>query len=199
MALPIIADTLRVAVQGIATNSHKWENVLHFRKTGALTFAGAIAVLDPLLLAHYRTNVAGGEAWQAAAPTTASLAQFVYTPLDGTSASTIITHAFAGLDAGDPLPVSTCLVVTARTALRGRSYRGRVYTGPYPETYNTAGAPVTSLVAAVAVQWDYLATTRLAGSGVSWVVASYLHSTAQDILHATVDGRWDTQRRRLNS
>ena len=59
MALPVITDTIRVACQGLAANQHKWENVLHFRKTGAITFAAAIAILDPLLIAHYRTNVAG--------------------------------------------------------------------------------------------------------------------------------------------
>lgn len=199
MALPVIANTIRTAVQGVATNSHKWENVLHFRKDPGISYAAAIALLDPLLLAHLRTNVAGGQAWQGAAPGSASLTQIVYTPLDGSSASTVATHAYAGLSGGDPLPVSTCLVVTARTALRGRSYRGRVYTGPYDESYNTAGAPLASVVAAIAIQWDYLATTRLVASGVSWVVASYLHSTSENVLHATVDSRWDTQRRRLNS
>jgi hypothetical protein len=199
MRLPVIADTIRTAVQGIGTNSHKWENVLHFRKSGALSYTGAIAILDPLLLAQYTVNTGAGTAWKNLAPTTATLSQFVYTPLDGATASTVITHAVPGVSGGDPLPVSTSLVVTLRTALRGRSFRGRVYTGPYDESANTAGAPLAAVVAAIAAQWDRFITVNLAGSGVSLVVASYHLVLATDCLHATVDGRWDTQRRRLNS
>ena len=199
MALPVITDTIRVAVQGTASNAHKWANVLHFRKTSALTNAAAIAIIDPLLLAHYNTSAGGGSSWRSFAPTTTTLDQFVYTPLDGTSASSVITHSLAGQQAGDALPASTALVVTLRTAMRGRSYRGRVYQGPWTEVTNGAGGtPSSTQVAFVAGQWAaFLAA--LVGTGASLVVASYLHSTAENVIAATVDARWDTQRRRLNS
>lgn len=199
MPLPVIADTMRVSVEGIATNSHQWANVLHFRKTGAITFAAAIAILDPLLLAHYQTNSGAGQAWRNQAPTTSNIQRFRYTPLDGTSAQTVITHILAGLSAGDPLPVSIALVVTLRTLLRGRSHRGRVYTGPYDEVSNLAGNPVAAIVAGVAVQWQRFVDVALAGSGVSLVVASYRLVSADNVSTCTVDSRWDTQRRRLNA
>ena len=199
MPLPVIADTIRVAVQGTASNNHHWANILHFRKTGALTNAGAIVILDPILLAHYNTSAGGGSSWRSFAPTTTTLDQFVYTPLDGTTASTVITHALVGAQAGDAMPASVALVVTLRTALRGRSHRGRVYQGPWTEVTNGAGGtPSSTQVGFVAGQWTaFLAA--LSGSGVSLVVASYLHSTAENVVSCTVDQRWDTQRRRNNT
>ena len=199
MPLPVIADTMRVAVRGHAGNGHMWANILHFRKTGALTYAGAIAILDPLLYAQYHDNNGGGSAWRALAHTGASVQDFVYTPLDGSSASTIISHAFAGISGGDALPASMAIVVTLRTALRGRSYRGRVYCGPHIESDNdSSGNPVAALITAESVQWTNF-LTALAGSGVSLVVASYLHASAENVTSVSVDGRWDTQRRRLNA
>jgi hypothetical protein len=199
MPLPVIADTMRVAVQGTTTGGHHWANILHFRKTGAITFPAAIAILDPLLLSHYTVVSGAGQTWRALAPTTSALTEFRYTPLDGTSATTVNTHAVAGLSASDPLPASVAIVITLRTGTRGRSYRGRVYQGPNCEADNTAGAPLAVNIAAIAVQWNRFITAALAGSGVSLVVASYHLSTATDVLTCTVDSRWDTQRRRLNT
>lgn len=199
MPLPVIADTLRVAVRGTASNGHHWANVLHYRKSTVLTFTGAIAILDPILVDHLSTNNGTGSGWNALAPTTASIQDIVYTPLDGASASTVITHAIAGANGSDGLPPSVALVVSLRTALRGRSYRGRVYTGPHIESDNSSlGAPVAALLTAESGQWA-AHLTALAGTGVSLVVASYLHATAQDVTSVSVDARWDTQRRRLNA
>jgi len=176
-----------------------WTNILHFRKTSILTFTGAIAILDPLLLAQYHDNNGGGSAWRALAHTGASVQDFVYTPLDGTSASTVIAHAFNGVSGGDPLPASMAIVVTLRTALRGKSHRGRVYAGPHIESDNDgSGNPAAALITAEAVQWTNF-LTALSGSGVTLVVASYLHSTAENVTSVSVDTRWDTQRRRLNA
>jgi len=199
MPLPIIANTIRATAVGHCANGHKWSNVLHFRKTGALTNAGAIAILDPLLLNHYTVAVAGGSGWKQVAPTQAGLELLEYTPLDGTTATTVVQHTSAGIDGGDPLPASVCLVITLRTALRGRAHRGRVYWGPHTEGQNLLGAPSAALVTQFGVQWTTFLTT-LTGTGVSLVVASYLPSApgAQDVIACTVDSRWDTQRRRLN-
>lgn len=199
MPLPIIADVMRVAVKGTAPNGHHWANILHFRKSGALTFTAAETVLDPILLSHYITPNGGGLDWQSYAPTTSHLDSFDYTPLDGTSATRVITHTDAGSNAGEALPASVALVVTLRTGLRGRSNRGRVYTGPWNEgTNQPTGVPQAATAASVATQWTNF-LTALVGSGVSLVVASYLNSTATDVTTCNVDTRWDTQRRRLNA
>jgi hypothetical protein len=198
MALPVIADTLRVSVEGRMPNGHTWANVLHFRKSGALTFAGAIAVLDPILTPLYSGNAAGTPGWRYNASSAASVVQIRYLPLDGVSAFTVIAHAFNGANAGDPLPANVALVITLRTALRGRAHRGRCYWGGFEESSNTTGGvPTAGVVANVATVWGQL-LTNLVASGVSLVVASYLHSSAENVTSLNVDSRWDTQRRRLN-
>jgi len=206
--LPVISDTMRVAIEGTASNGHKWANVLHYRKSGALSYAGAIAILDPILLDHVSTNNGGGSGWNALAHTTARIDQFRYTPLDGASASTIITHAVAGVSGGDPLPASLALVVSLRTGSRGPGARGRVYTGPHIESDNdSTGSPSSALVSTLALQWTaHLAA--LVGTGVSLVVVSAWQvvggvlvprspAVARDVTSVSVDSRWDTQRRRI--
>jgi hypothetical protein len=199
MPLPVIADTMRVAVRGHLSSGHHWVNVLHYRKTGALSFSGAIAILDPILLDHLSTNNGAGKGWNNYAKTTAGIEDFVYTPLNGVDASTVNTHIVPGLSTADAMPGATCLVVTLRTTLRGRSHRGRVYQGPFNEAANdVSGVPLSTEVAAVAAQWN-AHITALVGTGVTLVVASYKLSTATDVATCTVDARWDTQRRRNNT
>lgn len=196
MPLPVIADVLRVAVEGQAANGHQWANVMHFRKSGILTFAAAIASLDPLLASHYSTNVASGNSWHQLATTTDKVTQIRYTPLDGTSATVVNTHAITGVNTGDPLPAEVALVVTLRTGRRGRSFRGRVYVGPINEAINVPpGVPNAANVADTATQWNTF-LTNLVGSGVSLVVASYTLLLATDVTTCTVDQIWDSQRRR---
>jgi len=198
MPLPLITNTIRAAVQGTTSAGHKWANILHFRKTGALSYAGAIVVLDPLLLAHYNVNNGAGVCWKQAASTTEKLVQISYTPLDGATATVVITHADAGTQAPEPLPANVSLVITLRTTTRGRSYRGRVYQNGFNEGSNIApGIPSAGVVTGVNAQWNNF-LTALGGSGVSLVVASYFLATATDVAACTVDSRWDTQRRRLN-
>lgn len=196
MPLPVITDTLRVAVNFKMANGHLAANVLHYRKTAALTFAGAIAVLDPILEHLYMTSGGAGVCWQEQAPGLASMIDFRYTPLDGTSATTVIPHAGVGANGGEPLPSQVALVGTLRTAQRGRRHRGRVYTAPYTESANTASAaPLGSVVSGMNTRWA-THLSNLAGSGVSLVVASYLSASATDVASVTFDPTWDTQRRR---
>jgi len=205
MPLPVIADTMRVAVRGHAGNGHMWANILHFRKTGALTYAGAIAILDPLLYAQYHDNNGGGSAWRALAHTGASVQDFVYTPLDGSSASTIISHAFAGISGGDALPASMAIVVTLRTALRGRSYRGRNYVGGISDSSVEGVNLVKPAFRAECVDvFNDLIGGTIVTQG-AWVVVSRFHdkvplttgvtTVVNTVL--TVDNVLDSQRRRL--
>jgi len=198
MPLPVITDTLRVEVQGLTAIGSSWENVLHFRKSGALTFAGAIAVLEPNLQKLYGPSAAfaGGQRWEDPAATTWTVQRYRYTPLDGSSAATVTQHVATGQSATDALPSGVAVTFTLRTALRGRSFRGRVYWGGYSESSNPAGAePTAATIAAQVTNWLGL-ITALTGTGVSLVVASYLHSTAEDVVSVDSQARWNSQRRR---
>jgi hypothetical protein len=198
MPLPVIANVIRASVEGHTSSGHKWANVIHFRKDSALSFAAAIAILDPILDSRYATNVTSGNAPVQSMKSTAGMDQIRYTPLDGSSATSVITHVHAGAQVDDALPASTCLVVTVRTAIRGRRARGRIYIGPWTEGANAAGGtPASTTVSGLAVQFESLRTS-LTGSGVTLGVASYLAGQFNDAVACTVDPRWDTQRRRLN-
>lgn len=199
MPLPVIANTLRVAIEGHLSNGHSWANVLHFRKTGVLTYAGAIAILDPILDAHLATSAGAGASWASLADNLSSVEQIRYTPLDGTTATVVESHVIPGAESAHALPANVALVITLRTGVRGRSFRGRVYQAPFVEAYNDDdGGPSSVLVAAVQAQWEEL-LAALVGSGLTLVVASYELVVATDVASVTVDGRWDTQRRRLNT
>lgn len=112
----------------------------------------------------------------------------------------------AGSYTGNPMPNSVCLCMSTRTALRGRSYRGRIYHPGLNEdqvTNNTVnGSVVTSLLAA------YEAIRLLEGGAGGAVyqlqVVSYYTQGQMRTVPATTpvtsistDGYIDSQRRRL--
>jgi hypothetical protein len=200
MPLPVIADTLRVSLEGVMPNGHLWANVLHYRKSGALSYAGAIAVLDPLMVRLVSFNFAAASSWASNAPTTWSVQRVRYTPLDGVSATTVIGHVIPGTNGNEPLPANIALVVTKYTALRGRANRGRVYMSGHTEDGNLPPGVVNPVtLGRHQANWNgHLAD--LVGSGVSLVVASYLPpAVANDVTTVVINARWDTQRRRQNT
>lgn len=198
MPLPVIANTIRCSAEGLMPNGHVWANVFHLRKTNILTYAAAIAAADPVIAAFWTNHTVGSPGWGYYAATTASVQQIRYLPLDGTSAETLVAHVQAGAAAADPLPENVALVVTLRTVLRGRSYRGRMYLGCITEGNNSGtGQPNAGMLTDLTAQFSSAFITNLVGTGVSLVVASYLHSTAQDVSAININNVWDTQRRRL--
>lgn len=198
MPLPVITDVMRTAIEGNTAIGSHWANVLHFRKSGVLTYAGMIALVEPELKKLYGPSAAyaGGQRWEDPAASSWTVQQFRHTPLDGTSASTVTTSVATGQSGGDALPSGVAVVFTLRTALRGRSYRGRVYWGGYSESTNPVGAqPTSSTISGQVTNWNGM-IAALSGSGVSLVVASYLHSTAENVVNVTSQARWESQRRR---
>lgn len=197
MPLPAITDTIRASVEGVLPSGHAFANVMHFRKTPILTYTGAVAILDPLLLALYVTSLTGGAPWRNNASTGAHLTQFRYTPLDGVTATFVTAHANAGIDGGEVLPAMVALVASMHTPLRGRSHRGRSYWCGYTEAANGSnGQPAAAMVTNTQTQWNgFLAS--LAGTGLALVVASYRNATAEDVTSVNVRSAWNTQRRRL--
>lgn len=98
--------------------------------------------------------------------------------------------------AGDQAPPDIALVVTWRTALRGRSYRGRTYIGPFTKSVlgNDGGPNAAQLDRVVQ------AVPKLIGDSVTrdWqiCVLSRELGVATPVTSADVDLEFDTQRRR---
>lgn len=92
-----------------------------------------------------------------------SLVQVSARALDAANApSTIITPALplAGALAGVPLPLHSCVVVTFRSGLAGRSFRGRLFhTGMVQNNLFTQTQWTAAVAAAVGTQYNAFLTT----------------------------------------
>ena len=124
--------------------------------------------------------------------------------LDGTSATTSWVPTgwtLAGGNVGASVPASVALIGTLRTALGGRSRRGRIY---------IAGIPA-SAIDSTATQWnssamsdfqditDALLTNLGPGpNGSELVVASYALASAASVVSTVARQYLGTQRRRVN-
>lgn len=110
----------------------------------------------------------------------------------------------AGAGGADALPNSIALVITKRTALRGRSYRGRIYHMGIGESNcasnQIVGAHVTALLAA------YNAALTITVGGTTWKMGVLsrqhnnivlLEGVITDVVSLSSDGFVDSQRRRL--
>lgn len=207
MPLPLITNVVRVAVSGQTSTGTAWANILHYRKTTGSIDAAAITALAAEIQKLYQTNAsASARHLLTYCKTTTFANQVTFTPLDGTSASTVLSVNWPGTQTDDQLPAETSLVVTWRTALRGRRNRGRTYLPPFTEVNNTAtGVIVSTIPAALAEQAiDHIADL----TAVNWqlVVASYGGPSgtppttwvpyATTVTTATVSQSWDSQRRR---
>jgi hypothetical protein len=119
------------------------------------------------------------------------------------------TAALVGTGAGNPLPNEVALCVTLRTALAGRSYRGRVYLGGFIVGENSAtGQIVTALNTAAAntvFGWAAAMSTsaitmailsRPRPAGPLGVPPAYAGALTPVISAVARDTLWDSQRRR---
>jgi hypothetical protein len=163
------------------------------------------AILDTLVSetvawwdTSFRTNVSSDY-------TLDSVTAIDQTSQNGAQSSEIVNHA--GLGGACATPLSGCMVISERTGLRGRSYRGRFYYSPIPSTGLAADRnQVTSTLATnVAVAFALIAD-RWAGMTPSavHVIASHFTNglprsqavvTPVETYHA--DTFIDSQRRRL--
>lgn len=129
MPLPVIANTIRCSVYGTIEGGVGWSNTFHLVKDNAATYTGAMSDAVPVITNMYTPAGFGGTNFgflhYATDGTTAT--QIVQTPLDGTTPSRVDTIALSGSSSQAPQPAQNALLVTLRTAIRGRSFRGRIF------------------------------------------------------------------------
>jgi hypothetical protein len=110
----------------------------------------------------------------------------------------------AGTIGADSMPNSVALAITKRTALRGRSYRGRIYHPGLAESQcagnQVLSASVTSLMAA----YELIRVATVGSASWPMVVLSRQHNNvrlaagvATTVIALSTDGFIDAQRRRL--
>lgn len=205
MPLPTIGGTVRVSVQGNVSSGQKWVNVWHLRYAGGASTPGPsdIDALDALFVRMYNGAVFGsGQPWLNQCNSFTTLAQITYLGLDGAALAIVKPHTASGTASGPPMPPECAPVLTLRSAIRGRSHRGRVYL-PAPANVIMDGGgrlgtgTTTATVAQVAGLKAALGGPTLAPF---WElgIASYLHSYFTPLNIATMDVDIDVQRRRKN-
>lgn len=109
-----------------------------------------------------------------------------------------------GTSATATLPNNVAFVVTKRTALRGRSYRGRIYVAGLTEGAVTGSVVAASVVTAYLNAYNLIKSFSTAGAAWTMQVVSrhqggvpLINGIATDVTGFTSDGVVDSQRRRL--
>jgi hypothetical protein len=117
--------------------------------------------------------------------------------LDGVSASVskaVAGAKWTGQTTGDLIP-SGAMVVTLRSALRGRRTRGRVFVPFVAEANNLNGVLVASNLALAQTAWtNFMGAMTTANA--EFVIASYLGSFGTTVTSVTCQPIMATQRRR---
>jgi hypothetical protein len=116
MPLPVVTDGFYAAYRFTLDDAQSAEWTLAF--TTAETDVTQMA-LD--LISAWASELAGAISNQV------NLVSVLVQPLDGTSAAHVEPAEEVGGFSGEPVPDNVAMVVTFRTALAGRSHRGRAY------------------------------------------------------------------------
>lgn len=112
-----------------------------------------------------------------------------------------------GLQTGDPMPNNVALVMSLRTALRGRSFRGRIYVGGISESNALGNEVLGTLRDAHVLRWSQLIvfTGGVLTPDLTMVVLSYFSGgavrgtpVATPVATISANTRFDTMRRRMS-
>lgn len=109
-----------------------------------------------------------------------------------------------GTNSGSALPANCALVITKRTALRGRSYRGRIYHYGMNTAQVSNSAVLTASLTSILAAWNQFKVLAITDSeGLMTVVSRVsdgvprLPGIATLVSSLDSDGTLDSQRRRL--
>ena len=196
--IPVLGVVQAEFVQSLDTQII--ENVLHFKPDG-LPDPTEMAELGAYLAAWWNTSMKIHQ------PTVQSLTVIKLTDLSS-AISPVVTYGtgmpIAGTNASPALPNNCALCITKRTALRGRSYRGRYYFGALNEASVTANVVSPGLTAGVVSALNLLRSFSTASA--EWtmgVISRYFEKNPRPagiytpITSHDTDGIVDSQRRRL--
>jgi hypothetical protein len=193
--LPVIANVFRVALDWNTSGGQPVPvNVFHVR-SGATQTATEIGVaLDTLISDH------GGDMFACVHQDYICLGGEI-TKLDGISASVhfALTTPAGGSATGDHVP-NQAGIASFQTGVRGPRGRGRMYLGPTGEAQVANGVLASATRAAMLAGWEgFISDGGSFSPTVKLVVASYVHTDANDVTTVRIDNVVGTQRRRLDA
>jgi len=189
MPLPVINDVYRCALQWSSTSiSLAATNVIHVKKSGSN--AGNVATI----IDSHVTSAMWGQTGA-----NNGVFRMDVTPLDGTGltypfTTTLPTKWKGALSSGDFTP-QVAVIIKLATAKRGRSYRGRIYLPWVHETVVTDGLVNDPYRPNMTTAWATF-LSAMSGDSCPLQVASYLHSTSEEVIAAACEFYSATQRKR---
>jgi hypothetical protein len=185
--LPVIADVNRVSFEWFNAGQNGAANVMHFSAPGK----------TPLQIYTLLASTVAPHMWEAVSAD-GRISEVRITPLDGTSPTqtfvTPVSTEWEGQSSGAIVPAVACVVKLA-TAIRGRSYRGRLFLPWLGEGSINAGFVDTTPLALMVSAWGSFANAMETG-GVALGVASYKLATWHQAINVGVEHACATQRRR---
>lgn len=191
----VIPDTARVNVVWALSGQEYAVNVLHYNIGGAIGIGAgtATALAAAIDTAFSASNLDG---WLDSSVELARVGvrdlRVANQPEYNAPLSTF------GTLSGDILPLQTSLCITLRTALAGKSYRGRTYITGFGEGANTSVGTCDAVAATAAVDFmtDLMSLTVLGNTWTLGVMSPTLGEINDVVSVEARDAIWDTQRRR---
>ena len=199
MAYIPVLDTVQAELI-LLVDGQRCENVFHFHTSTPFTVTDMDLLATDLIAfwdAQFKTQY----------NSTVFLSEVKITDMSAQNAPSVTSGAglpIAGTRTGVQLPNNCAVVFTKRTALRGRSYRGRVYFGPLgePDVVNNAATP--ALVTGLLSRYETMKTRVIGARTWNMAVVSRFQNgnplafgVATNVSGFTSDGVIDSQRRRL--
>lgn len=177
------------------------ETVLHYQFSADANVTRLTALADACITL-WTTNV------KPLMASTLSLVSVIATDLENQNGPSITRAGglpSAGTQTGDCLPNNCALVITKRTANRGRSFRGRIYSPAIPEPQTANNTPTTTFVNQLVTAWSTFISVTITGPEVVplGVISKFANNTPRaegiftPVTNLTSDGVLDSQRRRL--
>lgn len=196
----------RVVCSGKLYGTEDWANVFHVNPAGAFNHA---EVLDAFENLYTQDASGGGMAWLKPCKGQAVAGEAIGVTLTQMSLQSVLTPAppeirtmnhLGGQNTAGGMPLEVSLVVSWKTALAGRSYRGRTFLPPFHENQNddsggTLPHPATATVNGLAINAEKLLSDLVTANAVLCVYSRTL-AAANTITGGYIDYEWDTQRRR---
>lgn len=193
----VVDDTVRCSIIWALSGTEYAVNVLHYFVGGSVGIGQATAdafaaqVGADMVASNLDDNVAS----------TVTMARCTVRDLRMANQPEFsATDPQPGLEGAHILPLANSIVVTLRTALAGRRYRGRVYLPGFSENQNTA-AGVIDPAAITAAEAFIQALTIITIEGNEWQLGVMTQATDPPEINPVIssgvrDNIWDIQRRR---
>jgi hypothetical protein len=199
----VVPNTVQVRVIWSVSAVPFAVNVLHFRNAGSVAVDQSLANgIASDVSAAFSSNVGVGGQWNSSTGITRVDVRDLNTA--NQPEFTAPVSGALGTASAELLPKQVALVVTLRTALAGRSFRGRVYVPGWSEIANQAGgvASTTTMSLADGIVRNIRANLSIRGL-IMGVVSTRANKAPRpvniitDVVSLAVrDNQWDNQRRR---